>query len=165
MTAQTKNLLIGLLVAAVIGYAAYYWYSKMPKDSAASNTGSTPSSNAPKQANTPVMQVSNVQSASSGLTADSILKVGDKGEIVKAVQNLLKVNGFLGKNGKPLATDGSLGQNTMYAIEQAVQLWYEPKSLNGVRNAIARKNGTTVPTQQQSGVGYQVGSGWNWGNS
>lgn len=164
MTKQTKTLLIGLLVAAAIGYAAYYWYSKMPKMSAESPAGSNASPAAPKQA-AQVVQVSNVQSPVSGLTADSILKVGDKGEIVKAVQNLLKVNGFLGKNGKPLATDGSLGQNTMYAIEQAVQLWYEPKSLNGVRNAIARKNGTTVPTQQQSGVGYQVGSGWNWGNS
>lgn len=157
MTAQTKNLLIGVLVAVAIAYAAYYWYSKVPKDSAAASVGSTPSSNAPKQA-TPVVQVSNVQS--SGLTADSILKVGDKGEIVKAVQNLLKANGYLGKNGKPLATDGNLGQNTMYAIEQAVQLWYEPKSLNGVRNVIARKQGTTVPTQQQSGFGYQVGNGW-----
>jgi len=162
MTKQTKTLLIGLFVAAVIGYAAYYWYTKTPKDSAESPAGSNASPAAPKQA-AQVVQVSNVQSA--GLTAYSILKVGDKGEIVKAVQNLLKANGFLGKNGKPLATDGSLGQNTMYAIDQAVQLWYEQKSLNGVRNAIARKNGTTVPTQQQSGVGYQVGSGWNWGNS
>jgi peptidoglycan hydrolase-like protein with peptidoglycan-binding domain len=159
MTAQTKNLLIGLLVAAVIGYAAYYWYTKMPKDSAESPAGSNASPAAPKQAS-PVMQVSNVQSPVSGLTADSILKLGDKGDIVVAVQNLLNANGYKGANGQKLETTSKkVGPQTLYAMNQANLMKYQPLSLNGMRTAIAMANGNNVPTQQQSS-GFTYGNRW-----
>ncbi len=44
--------------------------------------------------------------------------VGAKDSQVRTIQILLKNLGFQGKNGKPLAADGILGENTAYAIEQ-----------------------------------------------
>ena len=44
--------------------------------------------------------------------------VGAKDPQVKTIQILLNAKGYVGKNGKPLTVDGSLGENTAYAIEK-----------------------------------------------
>lgn len=50
-------------------------------------------------------------------TLHTFLK-GAQDKQVKAVQVLLKRQGFKGKDGKKLSIDGNLGENTAYAIEQ-----------------------------------------------
>lgn len=168
MTKQTKTLLIGLAVALVIAFVAYYWYNKSEKDKLETSDKSRETAGTTPQvvgssAAAPKPKVS-VQVDSSGLTADSILKIGDSGEVVKAIQNLLNANGYKGKNGKALSTDGSLGANTWYAMNQANQMKYQNMSLSGMRTAVAMAMGNNVPTQQQASVfTYPWSSGANGG--
>lgn len=46
------------------------------------------------------------------------VKKGSTGQDVYALQCVLRAIGILGKNGKPLAIDGSCGDNLVYAINQ-----------------------------------------------
>ena len=50
------------------------------------------------------------------------IKKGSKGQDVLVLQAVLRAIGILGKNGKPLALDGSCGENLVYAINQFQKL-------------------------------------------
>ena len=45
------------------------------------------------------------------------LRQGSKGEQVKTLQRLLNSMGYVGKNGRALAVDGSMGQNSTHAVQ------------------------------------------------
>lgn len=46
----------------------------------------------------------------------AVVKDGSVGESVLALQLVLRLLGYLGVNGKPLAIDGEAGENTVFAI-------------------------------------------------
>ena len=50
--------------------------------------------------------------------SDGVLRHGERGDAVKALQSELIKQGFVGKDGKPLTADGVFGSNTEHAVKE-----------------------------------------------
>lgn len=69
------------------------------------------------------------------------LTYGAKGEAVKAVQALLKQNGYKGANGKVLTIDGDFGNNTLAAVNAFQKTFCNPDGIVGAKTWTKLLNG------------------------